>query len=92
MRKGETSPGMRAPLVKPELFGKLVRDLRDSLLYFTVSYLRIPQHGVPGPRIYKAQAEVKVQVIRIFRPLISRPVCLRIRHQSDAHDQIVITL
>jgi hypothetical protein len=83
-----------------------VRVQRDSRPHITVSDSSHPQSGGPGPRIYipprNRVAWLQSQAVLPFRrllnlsltlrPTVSRPICLGIKHQSGAYDNIFITV
>jgi hypothetical protein len=43
-------------------------------------------------RLYRADNWFHVSLSLMLRPTVSRPVCLEIKHSSEAYDQIVITV
>jgi hypothetical protein len=76
-------------------------DLRP---YFTVSDLRLPFLSPPTSRRFTVEVvdpaptrksncnSQNLSLSLILRPMVSQPVCLRIKHPSGAYDQIFITV
>jgi hypothetical protein len=66
--------------------------------YFTVSDLRLPFSSPPTTRrvtvevFDPASTNFWLSLSLMLRPMVSRPVCLGIKHQPGAYDQIFITV